>query len=103
MIADAERSAEIVERFKNKDPLNLSAIEVESPSLLEGLFQKCDEVVAELKRRYQQGEFFYWNHLEHPLLRELCKCACSSRYPSSGAQTCSSKPEFKNQTNPLTT
>ena len=39
MISDAERSAGIVQRFENKDPLNLSAIAVECPWLLEGLFQ----------------------------------------------------------------
>jgi hypothetical protein len=38
MIRDAERSAEILKRFEKKDPLNLSAVEVEAPWLLEGLF-----------------------------------------------------------------
>lgn len=38
MISDSERSAEILKRFENKDPLNLSAVEVECPRLLEGLF-----------------------------------------------------------------
>jgi hypothetical protein len=105
MISDVECSAEIVQRFKNKDPLNLSAIKVECPSLLEGLFdaknfkswrewielagvdigairierlrrsldrkyyQKCDEVVAELKRRYQKGGSFDWIDLERSLLK----------------------------------
>ena len=38
MITDTLRSAEILQRFKNNDPLNLSAIELECPWLLEGLF-----------------------------------------------------------------
>ena len=39
MITDAVRSTEILQRFKNNEPLNLSAIEVECPWLLEGLFE----------------------------------------------------------------
>ena len=38
MITAAQRSAEIRKRFENHDPLNLSAVEIEAPWLLEGLF-----------------------------------------------------------------
>jgi hypothetical protein len=38
MISNAERSTEILTRFANKDPLNLSAVNVEAPWLLDGLF-----------------------------------------------------------------
>ncbi len=38
MISDSQRSAEILKRFENGEPLNLSAVEVECPWLLEGLF-----------------------------------------------------------------
>lgn len=40
MISDAERSAEILKRFKNNDPLNLSVVQEECPHLLEGLFNQ---------------------------------------------------------------
>jgi hypothetical protein len=38
MISRAKRSAEILQRFQCNDPLNLSAIEIECPWLLDGLF-----------------------------------------------------------------
>lgn len=38
MISDGQRSEEIRRRFANGDPLNLSAVEVDGPWLLEGLF-----------------------------------------------------------------
>lgn len=38
MISNIERSAGILTRFANKDPLNLSAVNVEAPWLLDGLF-----------------------------------------------------------------
>src|SRR6056297_2502080 len=38
MISEKKRLAGIRERFKKQEPLNLSAVETEAPSLLEGLF-----------------------------------------------------------------